>query len=147
MIARLAPGLAAVIVAITAAGCTGGGSPAAQLRSWQSGASYGSSQQLFVSDVHEIANGLSRGPLVAVKTACDGLGVDAANAYGELPTPDHALTEDLNGEYLDYTNAAQSCSTAPALRSSAVTRYRLLVAKAADELARAKRRIAAIEAS
>lgn len=142
---RDAPAVAvALVVVVTAACSTAGGSAPGQLRSWQSGANYGQGQQLLASDLGDIATGLRSGPLAAVKTACDGLGVDAANAYGQLPTPDHSLTERLNSEYIDFENAAQACSTAPSLHSKAIRRYISLATRGQDELAAAKRRIAEI---
>ena len=142
---RRSPAGLAALALVVAAGCANHPATlAGQLRAWESGASYSSNQQLLSTDLGEIATGLRTGPLVAVHTACDGLGVDAGTAYGELPTPDQALTDDLNDWYLDLTNAAQDCSTAPSLHSKATSRYEALVAKARRALTAANRRQSAI---
>ena len=139
-----APAFSAALLVVVAAACSPGGSVATQLRSWQSGASYAQSQQQLKSDLEDIVTGLRTGPLAAVRTACDGFGVDAANAYGQLPTPDHFLTERLNGEYINFENAAEACSSAPSLHAKAITRFLNLVVQGKGELAAAKRRIGEI---
>jgi hypothetical protein len=145
---RLVAAAAAVGVALAVSACGGGHpTPAARLRAWESGASYGSDQGYISSDIREIASGMRSGPLEALHTACDGLGVDAANAYGELPTPDQTLTDDLNDEYLAATNAAQSCSTASRLHGRRVERYLALIAGAERDRSAAQARIAQILSS
>jgi hypothetical protein len=139
---------ACVLVALASAAC--GGRPAtlpARLRAWESGSSYSTDQGYIATDIGEIATGIRTGPLGALRTACDGLGVDAANAYGELPTPDSALTTDLNDEYLTAENAAQSCSTAATRHGGRVGRYLALIARAEHDRSAAKARIAAILSS
>ncbi|MGB9111621.1 MAG: hypothetical protein WCF24_02715, partial [Acidimicrobiales bacterium] len=116
----------------------------ARLRAWESGSSYFSDQAYVSQDIREIATGIRKGPLVALHTACDGLGVDAANAYGELPTPDAQLTTDLNNEYLTAENAAQSCSTATTRHGGRIERYLTLIARAERDLHAAHARIATI---
>jgi hypothetical protein len=142
---RLVATLAGLGVALIATAC--GGSPAtlpARLRAWERGASYSADQAYLAKDIRAIANGIRTGPLKALHTACDGLAVDAANAYGELPTPDHALTLDLNDEYLTATNAAQSCSTATKLHGDRIRRYLTLVARVERDIRAAHARTAAI---
>jgi hypothetical protein len=141
-----AAGVVGVALAVSACG-SGHPTAAARLRAWESGASYASDQGYISSDIREIAAGIRSGPLDALHTACDGLGVDAANAYGELPTPDQTLTDDLNDEYLAATNAAQSCSTANKLHGSRVERYLTLIARAERDRSAAKARIAQILSS
>jgi hypothetical protein len=133
-----------VALALIASSCTPGGTPAGKLRAWESAAGYRSSQSLLSTDVDEIANGIRLGPLAALHTACDGLGVDASTAYGNLPTSDEQLTNDLNDEYLALSAAAEDCSEAPSRHGKAIARYRAEIAKAQSAEAAARRRIAAI---
>lgn len=141
---RLAAALGAVGVALVSAACASHAALPARLRAWENGSSYSSDQHYISTDIGEIATGIRTGPVKAVRTACDGLGVDAANAYGELPTPDQSLTSDLNGEYLTATNAAQSCSAASSLRGGRIRRYLTLVVRVEADMRAARARIASI---
>jgi hypothetical protein len=139
---------AAVGVALVVSACGASHATLAErLRAWESGSSYSSDQGYISSDIHEIATGIRNGPIGALHTACDGLGVDAANAYGELPTPDQTLTDDLNDEYITATNAAQACSSASTLHGRLVERYLSLIAGAERNRRAATTRIARILAS
>lgn len=145
---RLVAAAAALGVALVVAAC--GGSHATlptRLRAWESGSSYSLDQGFITSDIQEIGTGLRAGQLSAVRTTCDGLGFDAGTADGELPTPDQALTDDLNDEYLTATNAAQSCSTATMVHGQRIERYLTLIARAERDRRAARARIAAILAS
>ncbi len=140
--------LGAVAIALAAAACGGPSATLpARLRAWQSGSLYSGDQGYIAQDIREIATGIRKGPLVALHTACDGLGVDAANAYGELPTPDSELTTDLNDEYLSAENAAQLCSTAATRHGGRIERYLSLIARAERNLHAAHARIATILAA
>lgn len=127
-------------MALLAAACGASADTPAALSGWAAGAGYRSSLRLLRTDVEEIATGISKGALAATRTACDGLGSDAATAIGQLPTPDHALTRELNAYYSGLVNAAQACSEARALDSPAMARYRRRVAAAQEQLQAATRR-------
>ncbi len=142
---RLLAAAATLGLALIASACGGSHATlAARLTAWKSGSSYSSDQGLISTDIREIATGIRSGPLKALQTACDGLGVDAADAYGELPTPDEKLTDDLNDEYLTAENAAESCSTAAELHGGRVERYLTLIARAERDLHAAQARMQAI---
>lgn len=146
--ARLVAAAVAIGVALVVAACGGSHAPlSSRLRAWEAGSSYATDQGYIATDIREITTGIRKGPLKALHTACDGLAVDAANAYGELPTPDQALTEDLNDEYLDATDAAQSCSTSALLHGRRVERYLALIGRAERDLRAARARIAQILSS
>jgi hypothetical protein len=134
--------LAVALAALVLAGCTGySGSLSHEVAQWDNGASLSSNDGQITSDLQDIATGIKERKLVATHTACDGLGSDAGTAYGELPTPDTALTNDLNTAYIDFTNAAQDCSEAPSFSASDFARYRRQLAKADAAFAAAKRRL------
>ncbi|MGA8297416.1 MAG: hypothetical protein WB770_10270 [Acidimicrobiales bacterium] len=142
---RLVAVIGTLVLALVAAACGGSHTTLPQrLRAWESGASYLQDQSLISTDIREIATGIRTGPLQALHTACDGLAVDSANAYGELPTPEQALTSDLNDEYLTATNAAQSCSTSTSRHGGRIERYLTLIARAKRDLRGANARIARI---
>jgi hypothetical protein len=131
---RLALAVALAGLALSASACASDADTPAALAAWASQATYGSNNALLRTDLEEIASGIAQDELVPTRTACDGLGTDAANAIGELPTPDNKLTNELNAAYSDLVNAAQSCSEAPAFASPDFTRYRRRVAAADREL-------------
>ncbi len=142
---RLVTAAATIGIALIASACGGSHATlAARLTAWKLGSSYSSDQGLISTDIREIATGIRTGPVEALHTACDGLGVDAADAYGELPTPDQRLTDDLNDEYLTAENAAESCSTAAKLHGGRVDRYLTLIARAEHDFHAAQARIQTI---
>lgn len=145
-LARRALFLAAlVLVALLAAACASTADTPAGLRSWASSASYASNDSLLRTDLREITTGIRLGQLKATRTACDGLGYDASNAIGELPSPDHELTNELNDAYSTLVNAAQSCSTADSFSSRGFARYRSGAARGLGQLDTADRRLRSLE--
>lgn len=137
---RFVLGLLLGLLALAATACAGAADTPAGLAAWASGASYGTNTSLLRTDVREISSGIALGELVPTRTACDGLGTDAANAIGELPTPDSTLTNELNAAYSDLVNAAQDCSEASSFTSPDFARYRHGVAAADRQLAAASAR-------
>ncbi|HUY30600.1 MAG TPA: hypothetical protein VMV02_06355 [Acidimicrobiales bacterium] len=136
---------AAVAAAVGLAACSGlTGSHAHKVAQWAAGAGVLASVRLVKADVRAVGAGIAREALVATHTACDGLASDAASAYGELPTPDVALTDALSAAYLAYTRAAQDCSDAGSFAAGAFARYQREVAIADRELRGAERRLAAL---
>jgi hypothetical protein len=147
-VGRFAAPIAAATLAVLLASCAGySGSRAHQVTQWAQGASLQSNDGLVAADVRGIASGIRLRELAATHTECDGLATDAATAYGELPTPDQKLTNDLNDAYLDYEHAAQDCSSARSFASTGFTRYRSEVATANAALAAAKHRMSVLGAS
>lgn len=109
---------------VLAAGCASHPpSTAIAVSSWASAAGFTTSNALLRTDVAEIRRGIARRDLRATHTACDGLGTDAGNALGVLPTPDRRLTDDLNTAYLDLARAAQHCSEAASFAHGAFAAY------------------------
>jgi hypothetical protein len=140
----VAPAVAVVAIAIALAGCAGyTGDRAHQVAEWASGADLTTNDGYVTSDVGSIALGIKRRELVATHTACDGLASDAATAYGELPTPDTALTDDLNTAYLDFTDAAQDCSSVSSFAPPGFRRYERELGRAVAALDAADARLRA----
>ncbi len=127
---RTLPAVVLVLVAVVLAGCSGySGGEARQVAQWASGAQLATNDGYVVADLADISRGISAGDLGATHTACDGLASDAATAYGELPTPLAALTDDLATAYLDDTRAAQDCTSAGSFAAPGFRRYRATVAR------------------
>ncbi|MCU1495606.1 MAG: hypothetical protein JWO62_3370 [Acidimicrobiaceae bacterium] len=140
-----APGAVAVLVALALGGCSSyTGSHGHQVAQWASGASLATNDGFITTDVREISSGIALRKLVATRTACDGLATDAGTAYGQLPTPDRALTNDLASAYLDYIKAAQDCTSASSFDGPAFDRYRRVAATATAAFDAAKRRLKAL---
>lgn len=131
-----------LVVAAALAGCAGfTGSPAHQVAEWANGASLSANDGYIVADVKDIDEGIASRQLTATHTACDGLGTDAGTAYGELPTPDTELTNELNNAYLDFTDAAQKCSDAKSFSGTGFSAYDREIARAESAFAAANRRL------
>ncbi len=103
---------------------------------------YRSSLALLRADVTEIRRGIAGAKLLETRTACDGLGSDAASAIGELPAPDHALTRTLNSAYSNLLNGAQACSAATGFATAGFNRWQRDAAAGLRDLDAAQRRIA-----
>lgn len=140
-----APLLALVFVAISAAACAATPDSASGIESWIHQAQYRSTVSLLRTDVAEIGRGIAAHKLLATRTACDGLGSDAASAIGVLPTPDHRLTEELNAAYKDLVNGAQECSLAASFTAPGFARYESAKTRALAGLRRADARIRHLE--
>lgn len=139
----LAPVAVLVVATSLLAGCSGlTGSQAHRVAQWAAGAGAVAADGLVLADVRGVDAGIAAHLLTETHTACDGLASDAASAYGELPTPDAALTHLLSGAYLAYSRAAQDCSDARAPTAAAFASYRREVAVANRLLRRATSRLA-----
>ena len=68
---------------------------------------------------------------------------DAGTAYGNLPTPDNTLTNELNIAYEDFANAGSSCSSASSVHSHTVTSALRVIAAGLVSLDQATRLLAA----
>lgn len=124
---RRRPRRAALLVALAcsgiAAGCGTGysGTKANQVSQWAAQYTVVSNDQLVVKDISAIKASLGAGELKYVTSNCAGLEVDAGTAYGNLPTPDTTLTDELNTAYEDFATAGGSCAAAGSLRSTRIT--------------------------
>jgi hypothetical protein len=143
--------LAVVLVAFVAigtlAGCTPGsgytGSPAQQVSEWASVATVSSNDELVVEDIVAIRRSVKAGLIKYLTSNCAGLVSDAGTAYGNLPTPDNTLTNELNVAYEDFANAGSSCAAAQKIHSKTVTAALRTIAQGVVSLDQATRLLAA----
>ena len=121
-------GEAGVLVAVVwrwarSSGCTSyTGSKANQVRQWASIALVTSNDNLVVPG-HRGHQDARCGPRrsMDVTSNCSGLVFDTGTAYGNLPTPDNTLTNELNVAYEDFASAGSSCAAARSLHSRRIT--------------------------
>ena len=121
-------GEAAVLVTVllalgSLAGCTSyTGSKANQVRQWASLSSVSANDALVTADIAAIKKSFSEGKLKYVTSNCSGLVFDTGTAYGNLPTPDNTLTNELNVAYQDFVSAGSACAAVHELGSSRMTK-------------------------
>ncbi|MGA3353172.1 MAG: hypothetical protein ABSD85_08320 [Acidimicrobiales bacterium] len=143
---RHAPATAALVALVltstAAAGCTGySGTVANQVGQWASQYTVISNDRTVVSDIDAIKLSLRAGRLKDLTSNCAGLVDDAGTAYGNLPTPDNTLTNELNTAYEDFANAGSSCASASSIDSTKITTALATISKGLVALARATRRL------
>jgi hypothetical protein len=141
---RAAVVLAALAALATAAGCTGySGTQSHQVSQWASQYTVISNDQTVVADIDAIKHSWQAGRLKDVTSNCAGLVDDAGTAYGNLPTPDNTLTNELATAYQDFANAGSSCATAASIDSHKIVAALNRIGKGLGALSRATRRLAA----
>ena len=146
---RRGPRAAAVLVSglcalAGLAGCTGySGTVSHQVGQWASQYSVISNDQTVVSDTSAIARSYRAGRLKDVTSNCAGLVDDAGTAYGNLPTPDNTLTDELNTAYEDFVNAGSLCASAGSIGSAKITSALAAIVRGLAALHRATGRLAA----
>jgi len=142
-------GEAGVLVAVVLAlgplsGCTSyTGSKANQLRQWASIALVTSNDNLVVQDIAAIKRSLRAKKFLDVTSNCSGLVFDTGTAYGNLPTPDNTLTNELNVAYEDFASAGSSCAAVRSLHSRRITVALATIGVGVASLDKAARRLAA----
>lgn len=99
------------------------GTTAQQVREWSNGAGYSADNAQLNSDLQSLAAGKRLRDLRGLRTACAGFGVDAATLQGELPTPDTAITDEINNAMTSFYNASLSCYAASSFSSSSFRTY------------------------
>ncbi len=130
--AAAAAGLAALLLA----GCSGG-----TVAEWASGSGAGANDYRLVSDAQHLRAGIRLHELQPVRTACEAFSADASTAYGELPTPDHTLTDELDTAYEDDEVAGEDCYAASSMDSAKFRRFEQLLSAGSSALARAEQRL------
>jgi len=139
----------AVLLAMTGAcgslaGCASGPtSLAQQVAEWASSATVSANDSFVVKDVAAIQRSAGRGLLKDFTSNCAGLVYDSGVAYGNLPTPDNTLTNELNVAYEDFAAGGGTCAAAHGLHTRAVARAVHKIAEGVIALDRATRRLAA----
>lgn len=128
---RLAP-LAAALAVAAAAGCTSyTGTPANQVREWASTATVGTNDADVVADVRALERSVRAGAVKDVTSNCAGLVYDTGTAYDNLPTPNEALTGELNAAYEKFFASGEACSSVTSVTAPGVA---TALADAADGL-------------
>jgi hypothetical protein len=130
----LAAVLGALAAALLLAGCSGG-----TVAQWASATGAGANDYQLVSDAQHLRAGIRLHELRAVRTACEAFSADASTADGELPTPDHTLTDELNTAYEDDYVAGDDCWNSSSFTSAKFHRFEQLLAAGSAELARAEK--------
>jgi hypothetical protein len=139
-----AVGLVALFGLGAAAGCTGySGTLGHQVSQWASQYTVISNDLTVVADIDAIKRSLAAGRLKDVTSNCAGLVDDAGTAYGNLPTPDNTLTNELNIAYEDFASAGSSCATAATVDSPKIPAALAKIGKGLVVLSKATRRLAA----
>jgi len=135
---------------LTALGALGGlsgcasytGSHAHQVSEWASTASVVANDQLVTQDIAAIRLSVQKDLIKDVTSNCSGLVFDAGTGYGNLPTPDNTLTNELNVAYEDFANAGSSCAAARSVHSHVVVSALRTIETGVVALDKAARRLA-----
>jgi hypothetical protein len=135
--------LSLAALALTLAGCAEySGTPAQKVHEWVSQASFVANDNQVVSDLVLIEKAAAAHDGMAFLTDCAGATSDIGTAEGELPTPDLALTNELNNAYIVAGTATQACSATHDLQSSTAKKSLTEITQGLADLKTAQRRLA-----
>jgi len=109
---------------------------------WASTASVVANDQLVTQDIAAIRLSVQKDLIKDVTSNCSGLVFDAGTGYGNLPTPDNTLTNELNVAYEDFANAGSSCAAARSVHSHVVVSALRTIETGVVALDKAARRLA-----
>ena len=139
---------AAAVVILTAsllAGCSPySGTTAQKVREWVSQNSFVANHNLLITDINDVNKGVKSGSAKVVRTICGGMASDVGTAYETLPTPDQALTNDLNDADQTFVNASTSCSGVGSLASSTMQKDLAMFRVGIGDLRRAQALLASL---
>ena len=124
--------LAAVLVLAALAACSAG-----TLSQWVASSGVESNNAQLRSDIGDLENGIRLRELLPLRTACEAFSADASTADGVLPSPDTALTDELNTAYQDFYVAGADCFGAKSFASADYRRFLSRLAAGRAELGRA----------
>jgi hypothetical protein len=134
--------LAAVVLG--AAACSNGPTTmSGKLQSWATNATYSADVTLISQDLTGLRNGLKERQFLALRTECEGFGVDVEALYGELPTPDLTITNELGASLSNYYTAAEDCYYSSSLTSAKFKTYERLMTSSGKVYQRALAQLAA----
>jgi hypothetical protein len=118
--------LGAVVLVATA--CSNGPATlSSQLKSWASTASYSADVAQISEDLIALRNGLDEHEFLQTRTECEGFGVDVETLYGELPTPDQTITNELGASLSSYYTASEDCYYSSSFTSAKFKTYERLM--------------------
>jgi hypothetical protein len=138
--------VAVVLAALTfgAAACGGGPTTlSGQLKSWAATATYSADAAQISEDLTALNNGLRERKFLALRTECEGFGVDVETLYGELPTPDLTITNELGSSLSNYYSAAEDCFYSSSFTSANFKKYERLLVSSGKTYRRAVGQLAA----
>ena len=117
-----------VALSISTAACVGGPTTlSGKLQAWANNASYSSDVSQIAQDLTDLNNGLKERQFLALRTACEGFGVDVETLYGYLPTPDYDITQELGTSLANYYTAADDCFYSSSFTSAKFLTYEKLL--------------------
>jgi hypothetical protein len=139
---RAAPVSAAVFVAAFLGGCAAySGTPAQKVQQWAKHSSFVADNTTLVNDVIRTREAVKVGTVKQVRTICGGFASDVGNSYVTLPTPDQALTNDLNAADVLLVDASTACSGVSSVSSSVMKTALMKMTSGLAYLGRAQERI------
>ena len=125
-------------VAFAVASCsTGPTTLRGKLQQWASGASYSSDAAQINADLVNLQNGYRERKLLPLRTACEGFSADAATLYGQLPTPDQTITDELGSSLNNFFGASIDCYQSSTFSSAKFQQYLKLMRSATATYRRA----------
>jgi hypothetical protein len=128
--------LGAVVFAATA--CSSGPTTfSGQMKSWASNATYSADVAQISEDLIGLRNGLAEHEFLQTRTECEGFGVDVETLYGELPTPDQTITDELGASLSSYYTASEDCFYSKSFTSAKFKTYERLMSSAGKTYFRA----------
>jgi len=140
---RLLATATVVVVAFGLAGCSPySGTRSSKVQQWAKQNSFASNNDLVVNDILDVYKAVKTGSVETVTTICGGLAIDVGTAYETLPSPDQALTNELNDADTSIVNAATSCSRISSLRSQTMRRDLAVLLAGISDLHKTQRLIA-----
>lgn len=140
---RAAAAALLVGVAFAFASCNSGPTTLrGKLQQWASGASFSSDAAQINADLVNLRNGYREQKLLALRTACEGFSADAATLYGQLPTPDQTITDELGSSLNAFFGASVDCYQSKTFSSAKFRQYLKLMRSATATYRRALSQLA-----
>jgi hypothetical protein len=136
---RLGTVLLLLVVGFLAGCAPYSGTTAQKVQQWARHSSFVSDNDTLVDDVIRVREAVRIGTVKQVRTICGGFASDVGTAYTTLPTPDQALTDDLNAADILLVDASTSCSGVSSVSSPRMRRALGKLTSGLAQLARAQR--------
>jgi hypothetical protein len=107
------------------------------MQAWASNATYSADVAQISEDLIGLRNGLAEHEFLQTRTECEGFGVDVETLYGELPTPDETITNELGASLSSYYTASEDCFFSKSFTSTKFKTYESLMSSAGKTYFRA----------
>jgi hypothetical protein len=142
---RVLVAIALGAVVLGAAACSSGPTTlSGQLKAWAANATYSADVVQIREDLTGLNNGFRERKFLALRTECEGFGVDVEALYGELPTPDLTITNELGASLSNYYSAAEDCYYSSSFTSTSFKKYQRLMVSSTKTYQRALGQLAAL---